>query len=56
MGMELRKVDIRLPGKGISNSDGARPVHSSHLDDEADSDQCLVNNKLSLYVYMYIFA
>ena len=22
-----RKVDIRLPGKGNSNSDGARPVH-----------------------------
>ena len=23
----LRKVDIRLPGKGNSNSHGARPVH-----------------------------
>ena len=22
-----RKVDVRLPGKGISNSHGARPVH-----------------------------
>jgi hypothetical protein len=22
-----RKVDIRLPGKGVSNSHGARPVH-----------------------------
>ena len=23
----LRKVDVRLPGKGNSNSQGARPVH-----------------------------
>jgi len=23
----LRKVDVRLPGKGNSNSHGARPVH-----------------------------
>ena len=23
----VRKVDLRLPGKGISNSHGARPVH-----------------------------
>jgi len=23
----LEKVDVRLPGKGISNSHGARPVH-----------------------------
>jgi hypothetical protein len=22
-----RKVDVRLPGKGNANSDGARPVH-----------------------------
>ena len=25
-----RKVDIRLPGKGNSNSHGARPVHQKH--------------------------
>ena len=24
---EVRKVDVRLPGKGDSNSHGARPVH-----------------------------
>ena len=24
---EYRKVDVRLPGKGNSNSHGARPVH-----------------------------
>ena len=34
-----RKVDIRLPGKWHSNFHGARPVYSSHLDDEVDSDQ-----------------
>ena len=28
-----RKVDIRLPGKGNSNSHGARPVYQNHLDD-----------------------
>ena len=28
-----RKVDISLPGKRNSNSHGARPVHSNHLDD-----------------------
>ena len=28
-----RKVDIRLPGTGNSNSHGARPVHYNHLDD-----------------------
>ena len=27
------KADIRLPGKGNSNSHGARPVHQNHLDD-----------------------
>ena len=26
-GCPLRKVDVRLPGKGDSNSHGARPVH-----------------------------
>jgi len=28
-----RKVDIRLPGKGNSNSRGARPVYYNHFDD-----------------------
>jgi len=27
------KVDIRLLGKGNSNSHGARPVYYNHLDD-----------------------
>ena len=27
LGTKTRKVDIRLPGKGNSNSYGARPVH-----------------------------
>ena len=27
---QARKVDIRLPGKGDSNSHGARPVHQKH--------------------------
>ena len=31
------EVDVRLPGKGDSNSIGARPV--KHLDDKVDSDQ-----------------
>ena len=35
----VRKVDIRLPGKGNSNSRGARPVYKNHFDDEVDSDQ-----------------
>ena len=30
---DLRKLDIRLPGKGNSNSHDARPVHQNHLDD-----------------------
>jgi len=34
-----RKVEIRLPGKGNSNSHGARPVYQNHLDDKVDSDQ-----------------
>jgi len=35
----IRKVDIGLPGKGNSNSDGVRPVYYNHLDDQVDSDQ-----------------
>jgi hypothetical protein len=27
LGHRFRKVDVRLPGKGNSNSHGARPVH-----------------------------
>ena len=37
-----------LTGKEKSNSHGARPVHSSHLDHEVDSDQYIVNQELSL--------
>ena len=37
--VEIRKVDIRLHGKGNSNSHGARPVYENHLDDKVDSDQ-----------------
>jgi hypothetical protein len=44
----VRKVDIRLPGKGNSNSRGARPVYKNHFDDEVDSDQLVVNKALSL--------
>jgi len=43
-----RKVDVRLPGKGTSNSHGARPVHLNHHDDSVDSDQLVVNKDLSL--------
>ena len=35
----LRKVDIRLPGKGNSKSHGTRPFYYNHLDDPVDSDQ-----------------
>ena len=45
---EPRNVDIRLPGKGNSNSHGARPVCQNHFDDEVDSDQWVVNKALSL--------
>jgi hypothetical protein len=41
-----RKVGLRLPGKENSNSFGARTP--SHLDDEVDSDQLIVNKELSL--------
>ena len=34
-----KKLDVRLPGKGNSNTHGARPVYQNHLDDEVDSDQ-----------------
>ena len=33
------RVDIRLPGKGNSNSHGARSVHYNHLVDQVDSEQ-----------------
>jgi len=42
-----RKVDIRLPGKRILNSHGARPVHYNYLDYLVDSDQYVVNKELS---------
>jgi len=44
-----RKVDIRLPGKGNSNSHGARPVHQKHVrHDEVDPDKLVVNKEFSL--------
>ena len=49
-----RKVDVSLPGKGNSNSHGARPVLliitmlSNHHDDKVDSDQQIFNEELSL--------
>ena len=42
------KVDIRLHGKGDSNSHGAKPVHHNHVADKVDSDQQVVNKDLSL--------
>ena len=33
LGVMTRKVVERLPGKGVSTRDGARPVYSIHLDD-----------------------
>ena len=35
----VRKVDVRLPGKGKSNSHGASPVYKTHPDNSVDSDQ-----------------
>jgi len=34
-----RKVDIRLPGEGYSDSYGVRPVFLNHLEDTVHSDQ-----------------
>ena len=46
MEMTPRKVDIRLSGKGNSNSHGARPVHQKHLrHDEVDPDKLVVNKE-----------
>ena len=47
----FRKVDVRLPEKGNSDSHGAKPVYLTHLDDCVDSDQQLVNkDSLSRYL------
>ena len=35
----VRKVDMRLPGKGNSNAHSARPVYKNHLDDLVNLDQ-----------------
>ena len=40
-----RKVDVSLPGKGNSNSHGARPVYQNHVDDEVASDHCILSRK-----------
>ena len=42
---DARKVDIRLPGKGSSNSHGARPVPLIIM--MINSDQEVVNKELS---------
>ena len=42
------KVYIRPPGKGNSNSHGARPVYQNHLDDQVDSDQKVVYEEVCL--------
>jgi hypothetical protein len=44
----VRKVDIRLPGNGNSNSNGARLVCQNHLDDSVESDHDIVNKYVSL--------
>ena len=36
---QARKIDIRLPGKGNSNSHGARPAYLNDFDDSVNSDQ-----------------
>ena len=41
-----RKVDIRLPGKGDSNSHGARPVHQKHR--WTRTSRLSIKNSLSL--------
>ena len=43
-----REVDVRLPGKGNSNSHGARPVHQIISVIKVDWDQEVVNKELSL--------
>jgi len=43
-----RKLDIRLHGKGNSNSHGARPVYYNHPDSKVDSIQWVVNKERSL--------
>jgi len=42
------RVDIRLIGKGNSNSHGARLVYYNLVDDEVDPDQLVANEKLSI--------
>ena len=44
-----RTADIRLPGKGNSNSHGGRAVHKKYLDDQVFSDQEVFSKELSLY-------
>ena len=39
---------MRIPGKGNSNSHGARPVFLNNIDDEQDSDQQVINKEFSL--------
>ena len=39
MSPHFRQIDMKLHGKRNSNSHGARPVYSNHLEDKVDSDQ-----------------
>ena len=41
---------MRLPGKGNSNSRGARPVCQDHFADCVDLDQEVVHKDLSLWL------
>ena len=45
--LDSRKVDMRQPERGNSNSHGVRPVYVNYLDDQVDSDQEVVNTELS---------
>ena len=53
LALNARKVDIRLPRTRDSNSHGARPVYSNHLDDSEDSENWIVDKELSLSRTLY---
>jgi hypothetical protein len=40
------KVDVRLPGKGNSNSHDARPVYQNHLDEWIRTSRLSIKNFL----------
>ena len=49
-----RKVDIRLRGKGDSNSHGARPVHQKHR--WTRTSRLSIMNSLSLFLYLSVLG